>query len=358
MSNLPEPPVGAPTETIADISAAILTGRRQPKYPTELDFRRPLWITAVLVLGPALALWHFGPPQWSQITAYRILFGNWVSPFILWFAAASALYLWVKRGALAQEMLSTHLLASQVLPAVLAGSGTDLTDLTLFRRLRDGLFDLDPRANPWNLLLSRCRLLLARSAPAADAAADPGGDDADLLDRDGLRTSFALPRYLIWAVPILGFVGTVWGISQGIDAFSDAMAGAGSADVSVALKDNLPLVTSNLATAFDTTFLALILSIPLMLLLTWAEKAEENYLITLDELWAHELRPQLRRRARVPVCVPVEDPAPAVAPTADLTGLSAQVQLLTAQVSALQATMHDLYETLFESSLTRGSKSD
>jgi len=51
----------------------------------------------------------------------------------------------------------------------------------------------------------------------------------------------------------------------------------GANDVPLALKDNLPLVTGNLATAFDTTFFALALSIPLMLMLTWAEKASNSH---------------------------------------------------------------------------------
>jgi len=78
------------TETIADISAAILTGKRKPKYPMELDFRRPLWIAGAVVLVPASLLWRVGP-QLPDGQLYRLLLGNWISPFILWFFAASAL---------------------------------------------------------------------------------------------------------------------------------------------------------------------------------------------------------------------------------------------------------------------------
>ena len=82
----------------------------------------------------------------------------------------------------------------------------------------------------------------------------------------------------VWAIPILGFIGTVWGISNGIAHFSDAMTNTGSVtDVSAMLKENLPLVTNSLATAFDTTLLALLLSIPLMMLMLTIEKAEEAF---------------------------------------------------------------------------------
>ena len=68
---------------------------------------------------------------------------------------------------------------------------------------------------------------------------------------------------MIWAIPILGFIGTVWGISGAVSNFSSAMTSVESAAaVSEALKDNLPLVTADLATAFDTTLLALLLSVP------------------------------------------------------------------------------------------------
>jgi len=86
-----------------------------------------------------------------------------------------------------------------------------------------------------------------------------------IKEREYLKGSFSLPRFMVWAIPILGFIGTVWGISNGIAHFSDAMTSTNSVtDVSAMLKENLPLVTNSLATAFDTTLLALRLLISLV----------------------------------------------------------------------------------------------
>ena len=102
---------------------------------------------------------------------------------------------------------------------------------------------------------------------------------------------------MVWAIPILGFIGTVWGISNGIAHFSDAMTATNSVtDVSSMLKDNLPLVTNSLATAFDTTLLALLLSVPLMMTMICLEKREEAYLIQLDQQWFHEIKPRLNTK--------------------------------------------------------------
>lgn len=56
-------------------------------------------------------------------------------------------------------------------------------------------------------------------------------------------------RYTIWAIPSIGFIGTVLGISQAL----------GIAD-----EGDTKLITSTLGVAFDTTLVALILSIVLM----------------------------------------------------------------------------------------------
>ena len=61
----------------------------------------------------------------------------------------------------------------------------------------------------------------------------------------------------------MGFVGTVWGIGLSISFFSDTMGASQSGtSVSTLLQQNIPLVTKGLSTAFDTTLLALILSLP------------------------------------------------------------------------------------------------
>jgi biopolymer transport protein ExbB/TolQ len=308
-----------------------LVGDTKHRYPTELAFTFPLLMTAILVLLPSLLMLDL-----SESRLYQILWGNWISPFILWFFAASAIYLLLKKRKLKQEMHTSQLMISRVIPAVLEGSPDKIASAELFRRLREGLIQIFPTANRWNILLSRCRLFLGHDAKSDD-------EEAEFFEREYMRASYALPRFMIWAIPILGFIGTVWGISNGIAGFSNAMTSVNSvAEVSATLKDTLPIVTRSLAAAFDTTFLALLLSIPLMLMMTWFEKAEENYIITLDEFWLYDLKPKLSAR--------MEQTMQQSSGGAQ-ESINEELRLLAAQVGALQKTMEDLYETVFASSL-------
>jgi hypothetical protein len=310
----------------------------KPKYPTELPFILPLLISAILVLLPSLMMIN-GTENHSRL--YLILWGNWISPFILWFFAATVFYLLLKKRKLHLEIHTSHLIASKIIPTILEENTTvgEISSIELFKRIRDGLTQIHPNADAWNLLLSRCRLFLGHEFK--------NPEEVGVFEREYMDASYALPRFMIWAIPILGFIGTVWGISNGIAGFSSAMTNVDSVTaVSTTLKDTLPIVTSSLAAAFDTTFLALLLSIPLMLMMTWFEKAEDNYLMTLDELWIYELKPKML--ARITNITQTQSVSTVATEEKSMTE---EIKLLSAQVGALQQTMENLYESLFASSL-------
>ena len=113
---------------------------------------------------------------------------------------------------------------------------------------------------------------------------------ADALDEDlkylsdvefaRLHSSYAFSRIIIWAIPILGFLGTVIGITVAIanlptdpDLIADGMAN----------------VTVGLSVAFDTTAQALALSIVLMFAQFVTERMETRLLTAVDERAAAEL---------------------------------------------------------------------
>ena len=77
-------------------------------------------------------------------------------------------------------------------------------------------------------------------------------------------------RYLIWAIPSLGFVGTVRGIGQALSNADKALAG----DISG--------MSQSLGVAFNSTFVALLISLILMLLLHLLQKIEDNLLINIQ----------------------------------------------------------------------------
>lgn len=113
-------------------------------------------------------------------------------------------------------------------------------------------------------------------------------DSADDLDRhmqqleeaDAIRMSsgYAMVRIVVWAIPILGFLGTVIGITMAIAKLSPE-----------ALETSLTDVTSRLGLAFDTTALALSLSMVLMFFKFWVERVEDNLLEKVDTWTAEEL---------------------------------------------------------------------
>jgi len=107
------------------------------------------------------------------------------------------------------------------------------------------------------------------------------GDVEDILraqaaqDESQMETSYALIQGFVWAIPVLGFIGTVLGLSQAIGSFT-AVLGTGD-DVS-AITGALGKVTAGLATAFDTTLVALVAALIIQLLMVMTKKSEEEFL--------------------------------------------------------------------------------
>jgi biopolymer transport protein ExbB/TolQ len=100
------------------------------------------------------------------------------------------------------------------------------------------------------------------------------------IDATAVESSYTLLKVFIWAIPILGFIGTVIGISAAVGGFSGSLEQA--EDLSV-LKQSLNGVTSGLATAFDTTLIALVMSLLVMFPTSALQKMEEDVLNWVDE---------------------------------------------------------------------------
>ena len=109
---------------------------------------------------------------------------------------------------------------------------------------------------------------------------------------DGARIggSYTLLRVFVWVIPILGFVGTVLGLSDAIGNFQGVMGSAKDVD---SLMSSLGKVTGGLSTAFDTTLLALIYAIVLSLPMSSLQKIEEDNLNHIDAYCNEILMPRL-----------------------------------------------------------------
>ena len=120
------------------------------------------------------------------------------------------------------------------------------------------------------------------------------GDVTNMLssqsDIDGMRIggSYTLLKAFLWAIPILGFIGTVIGLSHAIGGmnFSDM-------DDLKQVKTTLQNVTGGLGTAFDATLLGLVLATLLNFPMNTLMKAEDDNLNSIDAFCNEILLPRL-----------------------------------------------------------------
>jgi len=107
------------------------------------------------------------------------------------------------------------------------------------------------------------------------------------IDANRISGSYTLLKVLLWAIPILGFIGTVQGLSQAVGSLS-----AGSTDPE-ALKASINSLTQGLGVAFDTTLLGLILSMVMSFPMAIMQKNEEEMLTEIDAFCTEKLLPKL-----------------------------------------------------------------
>jgi len=86
-------------------------------------------------------------------------------------------------------------------------------------------------------------------------------------EADRLDSELSMLRYVAWAIPAIGFIGTVRGIGDALGEAHKAVTG----DVSG--------VTAGLGTAFNSTLIALLISIVLMFLLHQLQLAQERLVL-------------------------------------------------------------------------------
>ena len=98
-----------------------------------------------------------------------------------------------------------------------------------------------------------------------------------MADRDesATQTSFGMLGGFLWAIPVLGFIGTVLGLATAIGNFSALLDGQ---DDVAGIIGSLRTVTGGLATAFETTLVSLVIALVLQLWITSQRKAEEEFL--------------------------------------------------------------------------------
>jgi biopolymer transport protein ExbB/TolQ len=106
------------------------------------------------------------------------------------------------------------------------------------------------------------------------------------LVADNLDSELSLIRYIAWAIPAVGFIGTVRGIGDALTHAEEA------------IKGDLTGVISALGLAFNSTLVALILSMVLMYMLHMLQSRQEALILELQnycrEKLVHIMRVPLR----------------------------------------------------------------
>ena len=94
-------------------------------------------------------------------------------------------------------------------------------------------------------------------------------------DESAMETSYSLLNGFVWAIPVLGFIGTVLGLSEAIGKFGTVLR---ATDQLSEIKQSLEGVAGGLSTAFETTLEALVAALMIQLFLTFLKKSEEEFL--------------------------------------------------------------------------------
>lgn len=102
------------------------------------------------------------------------------------------------------------------------------------------------------------------------------------LNSEAMRSGYTREQVFIWAMPILGFIGTVIGISLAVGDFSGFLTGE-IEDVD-RVKTELSKVATGLSFAFNTTLLGLVTSLFAMLFSSFVQRNGEWLLECVEEL--------------------------------------------------------------------------
>ncbi len=105
-------------------------------------------------------------------------------------------------------------------------------------------------------------------------------------DSENVELSYTILRVLVAVIPLLGFTGTVLGISNAVGNFSSVIQSAKELEQ---VTQHLGGVTTGLAVAFDTTLLSLLITVPLMMYTSALKKREDELLLEIDEFCEYQI---------------------------------------------------------------------
>lgn len=185
---------------------------------------------------------------------------------LLFFISITSLFFKGRKLTLQKRALSISTVPQN--PDFVLNEQTAETALTRLRKVVD---------NPRHfILLNRVQTALAslHNIGAISEVASILKNQAD-NDENQVSSSYTMVSGAVWAIPVLGFIGTVMGLSSAIGNFAGTLSAAKNIE---AIKGNLQSVTGGLSTAFETTLVALICALIIQLYLNYMQQKESDFL--------------------------------------------------------------------------------
>ena len=190
-----------------------------------------------------------------------------------------------------------------------------------------------------SLIVNRIRkaLELFESRPDNGEVTTFLGAQSD-VDANRSSGSYSLVKVFLWAIPILGFIGTVQGLSVAVGSL--AMGDNANPD---ALKQSINSLTGGLGVAFDTTLLGLVLSMFMSFPLAAVRKEEDETLTMIDVFCTEKLLPRLNasKRAASEELIEQADSLPGL-----VTSLAKAHETFLINLNDATRQLHDSSETL------------
>jgi len=225
------------------------------------------WLGIIFLMGEGTYLYElFLQRSWVQIVT------TFLSGWTLGILVLKAIHIQKQKKALALDTLP-----ESISPEINMHNVADFYEnvLAMPRKMHDTFI--------WKRIRKGLEYFYVRENNAEVASMMSSQSD---IDANAIAGSYSLAKVFLWAIPIMGFIGTVLGIGSAIGDFAvalqasgDAAAGGGEDAMMTGLRD----VLGGLGTAFDTTFLALVFSILLMIPASSLQAAEEGVLNLVDE---------------------------------------------------------------------------
>lgn len=137
-------------------------------------------------------------------------------------------------------------------------------------------------------LLPRALLQALRRFSASRNLGDAAGAVKEACDTesDRLDSELAMVRYISWAIPSIGFIGTVRGIGEALSQAHKAVEG------------DIIGVTVSLGVAFNSTFIALVISIIIMFITHQLQLMQERLVLDSHEYCDDHLLQHLTTQAK------------------------------------------------------------